>query len=131
MRNGRGHAGLGRPVDGYPVGQCCAAIRCSAFADGSADAPTTTARTPPIHEVHDAPARALYPSTHGAMNNSTPKTMCTYSLTAEPGTASDQSPVSASTTPSTTKDHTAAADVVTTIGESATNTPITRAAQSC
>src|SRR6185436_2979055 len=57
--------------------------------------------------------------------------MCTYSLAAEPGTASDHRPVSASNTPSTTKPHTAAAEVVTTTGESATNTPMTSAAQSC
>src|SRR6266516_2627469 len=65
------------------------------------------------------------------MNSSTPRTMWAYSLATEPGYASDHTPVSASTTPSTTRDHTAAADVVTTTGESATSTPITSAAQSC
>src|ERR1700733_6845855 len=65
------------------------------------------------------------------MNSSTPTTTCTYSLATEPGAASDHSEVSTSTTPNTTSPHTAAADVVTTIGESATSTPITSAAQSC
>src|ERR1044072_80399 len=57
--------------------------------------------------------------------------MCTYSLAAEPGTASDHKPSIASNTPSTTGPPTAAAEVVTTTGESATNTPMTSAAQSC
>lgn len=50
---------IDRPCRPCRPGQCAASVRCSAFAAGSAEAATTTARTPATQDVHDAPASAL------------------------------------------------------------------------
>lgn len=71
------------------------------MASGSAAAPASTASTPTIQEVHEAPMSAEYPRTHGEMNSSAPSSMWQYSLVIDPGMANDQTLASTSSAPST------------------------------